>query len=154
MSLRGRQRLARGRKAFSDSGWQARINLLRSVRVETRRRMGTVASDEWQEKRTEERSRSLRCGRDDTRRRKRKLEGRNSKMEIGNSKAGSQKQEVKSRKSKAGSQKQEVKSRKSKAGSQKQEVKSRKSKAGWRPEGRRYVSRTKVKSATTCFTSV
>src|SRR5260370_8572776 len=109
MSLRGRQRLARGRKAFSDSGWQARINLLRSVRVETRRRMGTVASDEWQEKRTEERSRSLRCGRDDTRRRKRKLEGRNSKMEIGNSKPGSQNQQLTNRNSKAASQHQQYK---------------------------------------------
>src|SRR5258708_2964125 len=107
MSLRGRQRLARGRKAFSDSGWQARINLLRSVRVELEGRWvrwrGT--SGEGGGARGE------------------KLEGRNSKLET-------QKQEVKSRKSKAGSQKQEVKSRKSKAGSQKQEVKSRKSKAG------------------------
>ena len=31
MSPRGWRRLARGRKAFNDSGWQAAINLLRSV---------------------------------------------------------------------------------------------------------------------------
>src|SRR5260370_20889976 len=35
--------------------------------------------------------------------------------------------------------------RKWKLETRKQEVKSRKSKTGWRPEGRRYVSRTKVR---------